>query len=879
MRFSGTSSLCSSLACSLTALLAVFLPATALAVTHPEVLVVYNTNSSDSLAVANHYMSQRNIPAANLCAITPPATDIVSLANYTTYIKTPIQNCLNALGQKNILYIVMTYMTPYDITTGPFGLSAVDSYLADIWDKYVSQPFLGVPNLTQPYYADSQSQGNVYSPFQTFAAYRANARNPLIYSVWRLDGPSAAIASALVDQALTSEGQGGPVGQACFDETFDGTIFSDQGTSTANWDLYKASQFLSAAGRTVLLDTLQSEFGTPPSPNCPNTAFYTGWYSLDHYNDAFTWNTGAVGWHLDSGSATNPRSGSDWAPNALLRGITVTTGSVTEPYLQGLVRPGGTFRNLMEGASVGDAFLRNTRWLKWQIMYIGDPLYKPFGSGVAPFSPLQPVNSFMISPQEIVGGTNSTGTITISAAAPPGGTTFNLSAQSGATVPATATVAAGATKVSFPITTAVVGTSLSPILTATAGPLTLQNTIITDPLLGGFAASATTTMAGYPITVQVLLNARAPVGGATIALSSDNTVIGVPNSVTVPAGSTAATFTATSTTVSTATPAHIMGSYAGATSSLTISVVPGLASMGAGPSTINPGGITVISVDLPISVPPGFTANVQMQSSDPVALPVPAVLTFTNATGIYNNFIATSSASAPGEIVTITATFGGSTLTTQVTINPPLSLNGPGTCRQGQVCNFAASFGTPPYTYSLVTGSVGSINSSSGAYTAPSHITPQQAINGCQAFPNNSIFNTRIDNLPVHPNNALWMSNITPGANVFQAGQRISGSTVLSTGTVLPINSAAPNTDVAAFSFDCNGTQVLGQTDLFTFTGATYVGRPMSCSQTVSDGVLHMVMRIQGVAYGPHNLCSANCYVPSYQGAANIVTGLVVGPS
>jgi hypothetical protein len=99
------------------------------------------------------------------------------------------------------------------------------------------------------------------------------------------------------------------------------------------------------------------------------------------------------------------------------------------------------------------------------------------------------------------------------------------------------------------------------------------------------------------------------------------------------------------------------------------------------------------------------------------------------------------------------------------------------------------------------------------------------------------------------------------------------------TGTVLPINSAAPSADVAAFSFDCNGNPVLGQTDLYTFTGGTYIARPLTCSQTVSDGLLHMVMRIQGVAYGPHTLCSGSCYVPSYEGAANIVAGLIVNPS
>ena len=118
----------------------------------------------------------------------------------------------------------------------------------------------------------------------------------------------------------------------------------------------------------------------------------------------------------------------------------------------------------------------------------------------------------------------------------------------------------------------------------------------------------------------------------------------------------------------------------------------------------------------------------------------------------------------------------------------PFTLTGPSTCQQGQICNYTTSGGHPPYSYSLVSGSVGSINSSSGAYAAPTHVAPKQVINGCQGTPNNSVFNTRIDSLPVHPNSALWMSNIDRGKNSFSAVMRLSGSTVLSTDPPVPMN-------------------------------------------------------------------------------------------
>jgi len=659
---------------------ACWLPLAHAQASHPEVLVVYNTNFADSLTVAQHYMTVRNIPGGNLCAITPPANDFIQPADYTNTVLTPVQNCLNAVGKTSILYIVMSYLTPFAINAeGPMGGAALDSYLADAWNKYLTQTIVTVPNATQPYYADSQSQGNYYQPFQSFATYRANARNPLIYSVWRLDGPSEAIASALVDQAISAENSGGPSGQACIDRRFgDLTSQTDAGEVTGDFDLFQAGAFLGQAGITVTEDSNTLEFGPngpsgdPPDEGpCPDTALYSGWYSYDNYNNAFTWQTGSIGWHLDSASALNPRSGPSWVPNALSAGIAVTSGSVTEPYLQGLVRPGGTFRNLLEGASVGDAFLRNTRWLKWEIMYVGDPLYKPFASHTGPsnpFNPLQAVNSFQIAPQEIVGGTNTAGTLTLSSAAPSGGTVFTMNAGvgTGITVPSTVTVAANATKASFTINTAAVTQSQAVAITATSPSTTLKNTIITDPLLGGFLASVGTTMAGFPVTMQAVLNGPAPLGGAKVFLSSDNPAITVPASATVGAGLEGVVFTAASTPVTSSVTPNITGRYAGAAVSIGIAVVPAIGGFDASPNTITAGQTTNIELATGATAPSTMTFN--LISDDPASLPVPATLTVVAGTH-YVNTIGQSSAGASGKTVHLTVSGYGATSTVTVTIN------------------------------------------------------------------------------------------------------------------------------------------------------------------------------------------------------------------
>ncbi|PWU05566.1 MAG: hypothetical protein C5B51_14165 [Terriglobia bacterium] len=638
---------------------------------HPEVLVVYNSQQPDSLNVANHYLAQRNIPSSNLCAIAPPSTDRLALSDYTTYVQTPIQNCLQTVGTTRILYIVLSYLTPFTIAAGPSGTSSLDSYVADIWNQYANQPFLVSPTALQPYYADSQSQGNVYAAFQAFSAYRALPQSLLIYSVWRLDGPSAAIASALVDQAIYAESKGGAVGQACLDgRSGDVTQAPDASYLAGDWDLHQAANLLGLAGIAVVEDVNGAEFGTAPAPlTCPNTAFYSGWYSYNNYNDAFQWQAGSVGWHLDSASALTLRSGSSWVPNALARGIAVTSGSVDEPYLDGLVRPGGTFRNLLEGASVGDAFLRNTRWLKWEVLNVGDPLYRPFPSGKPPFQPPQPVNSFQLSPRELVGGKRSTATIRLSAPAPAGGLIFTLTGTAGsaATIPTSVTVPGGATTATFNATTTAVTASQTPVITASSPSLTLRNTLVIDPLLASLVPSTTTASAGLPITATVVLNGQAPAGGAVVTLATDNPNAAIPPpSVTVPAGAVMATFTISTRIVTTATTANITGSYGGATVGFSLSVVPALASLNVSPAIVNPGQGTSLGVFLASPAPQGG-ATVQLVSSDPGSLSVPATISVP-AGSIYGNGYATTSPTAPGGNITITATYAGSTLTATVTV-------------------------------------------------------------------------------------------------------------------------------------------------------------------------------------------------------------------
>src|SRR5256885_653236 len=79
-----------------------------------------------------------------------------------------------------------------------------------------------------------------------------------------------------------------------------------------------------------------------------------------------------------------------------------------------------------------------------------------------------------VSPTDVVGGDPSTGTVTLTGAAPSGGFTVSLRSDNttAATVPASVTVPAGAASARFPITTNVVPNPQSALIIGTDGTVT-----------------------------------------------------------------------------------------------------------------------------------------------------------------------------------------------------------------------------------------------------------------------------------------------------------------------------------------------------------------------------------------------------------------------
>ena len=128
----------------------------------------------------------------------------------------------------------------------------------------------------------------------------------------------------------------------------------------------------------------------------------------------------------------------------------------------------------------------------------------------------QHVSGLTLSPSDVPGGTNSTGTVTISANAPDGGFVVNLKSDVtvAATVPANVTVLAGQKTAQFTVTTYPVSRDRGPIISAQGTDTGFQTTasrqlIVREPAIASIAVNKTSVLGGSPISGSFTLTSPA----------------------------------------------------------------------------------------------------------------------------------------------------------------------------------------------------------------------------------------------------------------------------------------------------------------------------------------------------------------------------------
>ncbi len=347
-------------------------------------IVLFDPTVTGSEDVARYYADFRDIPDANLCPVSSPDTTTLPGANYPDFLSTVLA-CTDA----HTHYIVPVYGVPYKVSDRIHDFGNTN----DLWTVSLDALlFSGAASvdateaIENPIYKDGNSVTQVYKDWKPVGKLRSNKD---FFLVARIDGASPEAAMALVDRTRDADtlAAAGSLSGIVYVDGNRGAVepAANSGFGSyewGEWNMWGTRYVFEADGRyDVVWDSNAEEFGTAPAPlECPDALYYAGWYSYYHYNDAFTWAPGAIGGHLDSCSACDIRQAGTWSGSALLDGITATFGAVNEPYVSGMPEYDQFFYYLLSGANYAEAGYESTVVGQWMMVWVGDPLYRPYRS-------------------------------------------------------------------------------------------------------------------------------------------------------------------------------------------------------------------------------------------------------------------------------------------------------------------------------------------------------------------------------------------------------------------------------------------------------------------------------------------------------------------
>lgn len=253
--------------------------------------------------------------------------------------------------------------------------------------------------------------------------------------------------------------------------------------------------------------------------------------------------------------------------------------------------------------------------------------------------------------------------------------------------------------------------------------------ILQTPLLSGMSCSPVSLTLSAGSTCTVTLSSTALGGGAVIDLSASPAVATVPATVTVPLGSSSATFPVSATAVTNSTPVTLTASYSGMVATFGVTVNPppaALSGVSVNPTSIISGLTAYGMVSLSAAAGTGGAA-VSLSSSNNFAAGVPATVTvpqgWTSAT-----FTVNAGSVNTATPVTLTASYGGLNATFGITIDPlPGALSGV-SVNPNSIVGGQSATGTVSLTAPAATGGAAvSLSSSNTAVASvPSSVTVPQ---------------------------------------------------------------------------------------------------------------------------------------------------------
>lgn len=383
-----------------------------------EILVIANSNVAESVRIAQYYCAKRKVPVDNILALPLSTSETITRDEYEKQLAEPIRERLSGLEfVGKIRCLLTTYGVPIKVRgrgplkgqedrlkklkklvqrgknqikqleqNNPAGNRQASAEQKKKSDRILTQLQSEIDRIVGKETGacvDSELSMVLFGDYELYRWQPNALKNNGLYwdfrtlMVCRLDGPGKRMAQGLVDKAIVTEKTG-----------LKGVAYIDsRGIADSNKP-YSFGWFDQSLRDMAVLTKLRTEMTVKQERTkklfapgaCPRTAIYCGWYSLKEYIDAFDFVDGAIGYHISSWEAIDLRdpNSSQWCPAMLADGITATLGAVAEPYLLSFPEPREFFLELFNGRCLVEAYYHTKAFNSWQLVLIGDPLYRPF---------------------------------------------------------------------------------------------------------------------------------------------------------------------------------------------------------------------------------------------------------------------------------------------------------------------------------------------------------------------------------------------------------------------------------------------------------------------------------------------------------------------
>lgn len=360
------------------------------------VVILANSNDRESVALAEFYAGKRGVPAGRIIALPLPADEIIDAREFVVRIWDPLREALVEQGMvqgvflsgrdrftRNRLVVSRHDISAIVICKGvPLGFRAEPLWVDEQDKSRLPEQFVRTEKaidsaLSLILESNHSMVGPAINPHFRERPGPESVKNRVV-PVGRLDGPSFSLARDLVNKAIEAEKKG-----------LRGRAYVDIGGPHPTGDewLRQTEAILRRHDFATDTETTRALFQANHRFDAP--ALYFGWYSR---NIEGVWNDiavmpppGAIGFHIHSFSASTLRHRArGWSAPLVANGMTLTVGNVFEPYLEATHLPHLFLIGLLEGKTAGMASLESLRFINWQTILLGDPLYRPFAADAKP---------------------------------------------------------------------------------------------------------------------------------------------------------------------------------------------------------------------------------------------------------------------------------------------------------------------------------------------------------------------------------------------------------------------------------------------------------------------------------------------------------------